>query len=77
MKKKINSEVDTPTGKATLSEIYVTELGFIMAKIYYPSTKAWVNHKIGELNELLKDLNVSTKSGIMRKMKIDFKKELI
>lgn len=77
MKKKINSEVDTPTGKATLSEIYVTELGFIMAKIYYPSTKAWINHKIGELNDLLKDINVSTKSGIMKKIKVDFKKELV
>lgn len=77
MKKLVNSEVDTPSGKATLSEIYVTELGFIMAKIYYPKTKAWINHKIGDLDNLLKDINVSTKSGIMRKMKIDVKKELI
>lgn len=77
MKKNLYSEVDTPSGKATLSEIYVTELGFIMAKIYYPSTKSWVNHKIGELNNLLKDINISTKSGILRKIKVDFKKELI
>lgn len=76
MKKLVNSEVDTPTGKATLSEIYVTELGFIMAKVYYQSTKSWVNHKIGELDDLLKEINISTKSGLMRKIKVDFKKDI-
>jgi hypothetical protein len=77
LKKLVNSEVDTPDGKATLSEIYVTELGFIMAKIYYPKTKSWINHKIGELDNLLKDFGVSAKSGLMRKIKVDFKKELV
>ena len=37
MKNIVNSEVDTPDGKATLKEIYVTELGYIMAKLYYPA----------------------------------------
>lgn len=53
MKNIVNSEVDTPEGKATLKEIYVTELGYIMAKIYYPKRGVFVNHRIGSLKNLL------------------------
>lgn len=53
MKNIVNSEVDTPDGKATLKEIYVTELGYIMAKVYYPKRGVFVNHKIGSLKNLL------------------------
>ena len=53
MKNIVNSEVDTPDGKATLKEIYVTELGYIMAKIYYPEKSAFVNHRIGSIKNLL------------------------
>jgi hypothetical protein len=53
LKNIVNSEVDTPDGKATLKEIYVTELGYIMAKIYYPSKKAFINHRIGSIKNLL------------------------
>ena len=53
MKNIVNSEVDTPDGKATLKEIYVTELGYIMAKVYYPKRGVFVNHKIGALKNLL------------------------
>ncbi len=56
MKNIVNSEVDTPDGKATLKEIYVTELGYIMAKVYYPKRGVFVNHKIGSLKNLL-DIN--------------------
>jgi hypothetical protein len=45
--------VDTPDGKATLKEIYVTELGYIMAKVYYPKRGVFINHKIGSLKNLL------------------------
>ena len=54
LKNIVNSEVDTPDGKATLKEIYVTELGYIMAKVYYPKKGVYVNHKIGSLKNLLK-----------------------
>ena len=54
MKKIVNSEVDTPDGKATLKEIYVTELGYIMAKVYYPKKVIFINHRIGSLKNLLK-----------------------
>ena len=53
MKNIVNSEVDTPDGKATLKEIYVTELGYIMAKIYYPKKGASINYRIGSLKNLL------------------------
>ncbi len=54
LKNIVNSEVDTPDGKATLKEIYVTELGYIMAKVYYPKKGVFINHKIGSLKNLLK-----------------------
>jgi hypothetical protein len=53
LKNIVNSEVDTPDGKATLKEIYVTELGYIMVKVYYPKRGVFVNHKIGSLKNLL------------------------
>ncbi len=45
--------MDTPDGKATLKEIYVTELGYIMAKMYYPKKKVFINHRIGSIKNLL------------------------
>ena len=49
-----------------LSKIYVTELGYVMAKIYYPKKRIWINYKISEIDELLenKKLDLSlTKFG--------------
>lgn len=49
-----------------MSKIYVTELGYVMAKIYYPKKRIWINYKIGEIDELLenKKLDLSlTKFG--------------
>ncbi len=54
MKNIVNSEVDTPDGKATLKEIYVTELGYIMAKLFFKKKGAYVNYKIGEISSLMK-----------------------
>jgi len=62
LKNIVNSEVDTPDGKATLKEIYVTELGYIMAKLHYPKRGVNINHKIGSLRNLLESesLNLIT-----------------
>jgi hypothetical protein len=62
LKNIVNSEVDTPDGKATLKEIYVTELGYIMVKVYYPKRGVFINHKIGSLKNLLdtNELNLVT-----------------
>lgn len=73
MKKIVNSEVDTPDGKATLSEIYVTELGYIMAKLFYRSRKAYVNHKIGELDSLLQTQDLSLSSEWTKRIKLEEK----
>jgi hypothetical protein len=53
LKNIVNSEVDTPDGKATLKEIYVTELGYIMAKLHYPKRGVNINYKIGSIKNLL------------------------
>ena len=58
MKKIVNSEVDTPDGKATLSEIYVTELGYIMAKLFYKRKKVFINHKIGDIKNMMNSENL-------------------
>lgn len=53
LKNIVNSEVETPDGKATLKEIYVTELGYIMAKLHYPKKGVNINYKIGSIVNLL------------------------
>jgi hypothetical protein len=50
--------VDTPNGKATLSDVYVTELGYVMAKLYFPKRGVWINYKIGEIKNLLEGSNL-------------------
>jgi len=51
--KKNSLRVETPSGVGTLDRIYVTELGHLMAKIYFPSKKCWVNYKLCDLPSLL------------------------
>ena len=41
-----------------LSKIYVTELGYIMAKIYYPKKRISINYKIGNIEELLESKKI-------------------
>lgn len=77
LKKLLNSEVDTPDGEATLSDVYVTELGYVMAKIYYPKKQCWVNHRIGDLKSLLEGVSVKLKSELTKKIQIKIKTELI
>jgi hypothetical protein len=42
-----------------LSKIYVTELGYVMAKIYYPKKRVWINYKIGSVDDLSENIDVS------------------
>lgn len=58
MKKFFNLEVETLKGKATLVDIYVTELGYLMAKIYFSKENICINYKIGNLEELVKTANI-------------------
>ena len=50
----IQLELDTPDGVAKLEKIYFTELGHIMAKVYYPKTKQWVRYNIGDIQSAIK-----------------------
>ena len=77
LKKLVNSEVDTPNGEATLNDVYVTELGYIMAKIWYTKKECWINHKIGDLKTLLNEVDVKLKSDLTKSIQIKLKKELI
>ena len=65
--------MDTPDGKATLREIYVTELGYIMAKIYYPLKGVFINYKIGLVNQLLSEKNISLQSGFSERITLEEK----
>ena len=48
-------EIDTPDGVARLEKIYFTELGYVMAKFYYPKKKQWINYRLGDISEMLND----------------------
>ena len=73
MNKIVNSEVDTPDGKATLKEIYVTELGYIMVKIYYPSKGIFTNYNIADFKELLEKKKMSLLSEFTKRLTIEEK----
>lgn len=73
MKKLVNSEVDTPDGKALLKEIYVTELGYIMAKLFYRHKKIFVNYKIGDIGSLLESQSFSLLSEWTKRIKLEQK----
>ena len=73
MKNIVNSEVDTPDGKATLKEIYVTELGYIMAKLHYPKRGVNINYKIGSIKNLLEAERFSLLSEWTRRIVLEEK----
>lgn len=73
MKKIVNSEVDTPDGKATLKEIYVTELGYIMAKLFFTKKKVFVNYKIGDIKKMMQSNNIDIISEWTKSIKIEEK----
>ena len=39
--------VSTPHGDGELQALYVSELGFLMAKVYYPENKVWTTWNLG------------------------------
>ncbi len=72
MKNIVNSEVDTPDGKATIKEIYVTELGYIMVKIQYPSRgNVFINHNIAQISDLLDKSNITLTSRFPERITIE------
>jgi len=61
LKDLIQTEVDTPDGVGLLEQIYVTELGHVMARIYYRKKGIWINKKITSLDLLLEGSGLKSK----------------
>lgn len=70
MKNIINSEVDTPDGTATIQEIYVTELGYIMVKLFYKKSSFYKNYRIGNIESLLSSENIKLKKSWSEKIEL-------
>lgn len=62
MEQKVEVEVDTPEGKATLEKIYISELGYVMAKVYYPEKKSWMRYRLDDIDNLLQNINFKASS---------------
>ena len=75
MENSICVEVDTPKGKATLVKVYLTELGYLMAKVYHSKEQIWVNYRIGEISNLMEYANMKVLSSTTLKKSVLKKKE--
>ena len=60
-------KINTKDGERILEKIYFTELGHIMAKIYDPKSKTWLNKRIGNLNSMLDNQGIQIKEFISLK----------
>lgn len=45
MKKRIT--IKTPNGDGIIEDIYISELGFLIVRVYYETTNIWLNHNFG------------------------------
>ncbi len=61
MKNLTQTEIDTPDGVALLEQIYITELGHVMVRIYYKNKGIWINKKVSSLESLLSGTGFSKK----------------
>jgi hypothetical protein len=67
-------KITTEDGERILEKIYFTELGHVMAKIFDPKTKTFLNRRIGNLDTLLLESGIkanefiSLKSSTFKKM---------
>jgi len=52
--------ITTEEGERILEKIYFTELGHVMAKIFDPKTKTFLNKRIGSLDSLLSENGIET-----------------
>lgn len=53
--------IDTPKGKGVLESISVSELGFVMVKVFYPSDKTYNTYNINKLENFLEGTQLSFK----------------
>jgi hypothetical protein len=73
LKDLIQTEIDTPDGVGILEQIYITELGHVMARIYYRKKGVWINIKISSLENLLEGTGLKSKGDYrIRKNKTNY-----
>ena len=50
---KSNPPIKINDKNATLDEIYVSPLGHLMVKVYFPSTRIWNTYNVGEWSDII------------------------
>jgi hypothetical protein len=53
--------IDTPKGKGLLEDISVSDLGFVMVKVFYPVDKTYTTYNINKLENFLEGTQLSFK----------------
>jgi hypothetical protein len=48
MKKQV--PIKTEAGEGFLEEFWISELNFLMMKVYYPIEKKWISYNLGKYN---------------------------
>lgn len=58
MKNSIPFDVITEYGDGILEQIYTTELGYVMGRVYYPQKGVWINYILSNVWDLTKKSNI-------------------
>jgi len=70
LKNIINSEVETPEGKARIQEFYITELGHLMVKLFYKKSSSYRNYRIGSIEDLMLGQDIKLKESWSEKIEL-------
>lgn len=65
-----NIEIETPDGKAFVYDMYISELGFLMIKLYFPDLGIWKGYNLGNIIGQLSNKNINLKEEIGKKINI-------
>ena len=72
MKNSIPFDVETQYGEGILEQLYLTELGYVMVRIYFPEQGIRINYNVETIWNLLKDTKIDLKmSDIHKKEKFE------
>ena len=52
-------KIKTPNGIGILDNIHVSELGFVMVRVYFPEDKNWITWNINKLENILENTELS------------------
>jgi hypothetical protein len=61
LKNNIPFDVTIDHGDEILEQIYTTELGYVMGRVYYPKKGVWVNYILSNVWDLTKKVNINIK----------------